>query len=115
MVEARSMVRVRATVKRLFERVYFQDWKEVPVDNTYEWLGYAFQELMKDRLCARKPMYVWGVLQGAALARVLGVRRVSVLEFGVAGGGGLLSLEHTADEVGARIGIEIEVVGFDTG
>jgi len=108
------MGRVRAAVRSVFGRVYFQDWKEVPFDNTYDWLGYAFQELMKDPLCARRPMYVWGVLQGTALARVLGVSRVSALEFGVAGGGGLLSLEHIADEVGARIGIEIEVVGFDT-
>ena len=28
---------------------------------------------MRDPLCARKPAYVWGVIQGAALARVLNI------------------------------------------
>jgi hypothetical protein len=88
---------------------------KVPFDNTYPWLGYTFQELMRDPLCARKPMYVWGALQGAALAKVLGIPEISVIEFGVAGGAGLLSLEHTAQLAEARTGVKISVYGFDTG
>ena len=70
---------------------------------------------MRDPLCARKPAYVWGVIQGAALARVLNILHISVIEFGVAGGAGLLSLERTAELVEARTKVEIGVHGFDTG
>jgi len=55
------------------------------------------------------------VLQAAALAKVLGVPRITVIEFGVAGGYGLLSLQAIARAVKALTGIEIDVFGFDTG
>jgi len=73
------------------------------------------EQLMRDPLCRRRPGYIWGVLQGAALGKVLGLRRVSVIEFGVATGGGLLSLERIAKHAEELIGIEIELYGFDTG
>ena len=38
-----------------------------------------------------------------------------MLEFGVAGGAGLLSLERIAELVEGLTGVEIEVHGFDTG
>jgi hypothetical protein len=56
-----------------------------------------------------------GVLQGVALGKVLGMDRVSVLEFGVAGGGGLLALEHIAGNVEKMLKIGVDVYGFDTG
>jgi hypothetical protein len=37
-----------------------------------------------------------------------------VIEFGVAGGSGLLSLEFHAEQISKELGIEIEVYGFDT-
>ena len=55
------------------------------------------------------------MLHGAALAKKLGHRRVSVLEFGVAGGRGLIDLEYHAREVSRELEIEIDVYGFDTG
>jgi hypothetical protein len=87
----------------------------VPFDNSYPWLVTNFVKLMQDPICARRPQYIYGVLQGAALAKVLGMRRVSVLEFGVANGAGLLSLERTAERCEALIDIAIDVYGFDTG
>jgi hypothetical protein len=93
----------------------FGKWPRVPFDNTYAWLGYTFQELMRVSLCARTPAYVWGVAQGAALAKVLRISAVSVIEFGVAGGAGLLSLKETARLVEARTNIKIKVYGFDSG
>lgn len=59
--------------------------------------------------------YVWGVMQAARLAAVLEMRRISVVEFGVAGGNGLMALEETADRVAAVYGVDIEVHGFDMG
>lgn len=85
------------------------------VDNTHDWIGAAFTGIMRDAVCARKPQYVWGLLQGAVLARVLGLTCISALELGVAGGYGLLALEQTAVQVEELVGIGITVLGFDTG
>jgi hypothetical protein len=62
-----------------------------------------------------RPHYAYIVYQAADLARRLKLSRISVLEFGVAGGRGLLNLEHHAARVGALTGVAIEVYGFDTG
>jgi hypothetical protein len=62
-----------------------------------------------------RPNYAYCVYQAARLAQRLGHSRISVLEFGVAGGNGLVALEDHADQVGRELGMEIEVYGFDTG
>ena len=46
-----------------------------------------------------RPHYGYIVYNGALLAKKLGHQRVSILEFGVAGGNGLLNLEYHAKEV----------------
>lgn len=88
---------------------------DVPFDNSYKWLWESFEKVMKDPVAAKRPHYVWGILQGAALGKVLGYERVSVIEVGVAGGAGLLAMERAADICEGLIGIKIEVYGFDTG
>jgi hypothetical protein len=89
--------------------------RPIPFDNSYEWIGQAFRQILSDPLGNRYRPYTWGVLQGAALAKVLGHRRISVVEFGVAGGSGLLSLERVAELVEQNVGVGIEVYGFDAG
>lgn len=87
----------------------------IPFDNSYQWLGASFESLMKDPVCARRPQYAWGVLQGAALAKVIGVKEIIVIELGLGGGAGLVTMERVADRCQELIGIGIQVVGFDTG
>lgn len=87
----------------------------LPFDNRDDWMRYAFLKLSKDEVCKRRPQYIWGVLQGAALSKVLGHTRISVIEFGVAGGGGLISMERSAELTEELVGIKIDVYGFDTG
>ena len=86
----------------------------VPFDNMYPWLNYTFSELFK-LTQGEYPYYAWGVTQGAALAKVLGLPRVSVIEFGVAGGSGLLALETISEAIERRTNIGIDVFGFDSG
>ena len=62
-----------------------------------------------------RPNYAYGVQQGAVLAKGLGLPAISVLEFGVAGGRGLIELEKIAAEVSAAYDIQVEVYGFDRG
>jgi hypothetical protein len=62
-----------------------------------------------------RPHYAFGVFCAADLARRLGRPAISVIEFGVAGGRGLLALEKIAGTIGQYFGITINVVGFDSG
>lgn len=62
-----------------------------------------------------RPQYAFGAKHAVRLASKLGYRSVSLVEFGVATGGGLLALESYAAEFGRRAGIDVEVYGFDTG
>ena len=59
--------------------------------------------------------YTWPLLHAAAVAARTGMQRISVLEFGVAGGAGLIALETTALAAEAHLGLKIDVYGFDTG
>ena len=62
-----------------------------------------------------RPNYAYGIYRAADLARRLNLRAISVAEFGVAGGNGLIAMERIADEIGRYMGIDIAVYGFDTG
>lgn len=62
-----------------------------------------------------RPDYGYCVYNAAVLAKKLKYKRISVLEFGVAKGNGLLNLEYHATEAAKLFGVEIEIYGFDTG
>lgn len=60
-----------------------------------------------------RPAYGYIIFQAADLARRLGLSAMSVIEFGVAGGRGLLAMEHHAKETERATGVQIQVYGFD--
>jgi len=62
-----------------------------------------------------RPHYAYCLGNAARLARDLNIKRISALEFGVAGGRGLLYLESLCPEIEYAYGVEIEIWGFDTG
>jgi hypothetical protein len=83
---------------------------------SYGWLNSLCGQLVsRGAAFERRPAYTWGVIHGAALGRALGIRKISVLEFGVAGGRGLVALEEIAERISSIFGISIDVYGFDTG
>ena len=51
----------------------------------------------------------------AKLGIRLGYKKISVIEFGVAKGAGLLSLENYCKKIERITGVEIDIYGFDTG
>lgn len=59
--------------------------------------------------------YGYGIYHGADLARRLNIPRISIIEFGVAGGRGLLAMEAHAEKVTRLLGVKIDIFGFDTG
>jgi hypothetical protein len=59
--------------------------------------------------------HAWGLLYAADQARVLGIDELTCIEFGVAGGAGLLNLCEIADRVTRETGVKFQIIGFDTG
>src|SRR4051794_26317106 len=62
-----------------------------------------------------RPQYLWPLLHAAHAARALDLPRIAALEFGVAGGNGLLALERAAAAATELSGTEVEIFGFDSG
>jgi hypothetical protein len=62
-----------------------------------------------------RPNYAYCLYHAARLARRLGHPRMSALEFGVAGGNGLLAMERLAEIVEKEVGVGIDLYGLDTG
>jgi hypothetical protein len=75
----------------------------------------GFRQKVELDLIVRRP-YAFGLLRAADLAvRWAPGIRVYAIEFGVAAGAGLMNMAGIATRVAKTTGVEIEVVGFDTG
>lgn len=73
-----------------------------------------FSDRLKYDAVAR-PHLAYGMFQAAMTARQLEIPRISAIEFGVAGGEGLLTMEKLALEIERETGVQFDVIGFDTG
>jgi hypothetical protein len=62
-----------------------------------------------------RPEYAYGTYHAALQARALGQDAITVVEFGVGAGHGLIALESYAATVAQLVGVRIEVYGFDMG
>jgi hypothetical protein len=62
-----------------------------------------------------RPHYAYGLLEAADQARQAGLDSCTAVEFGVAGGEGLLNLCVLAERVNAATGVKVRIAGFDTG
>ena len=60
------------------------------------------------------PQYLYGLLCAARTAKAVGEKKVTAIEFGVAGGKGLVGMEKHAEEVEKQFDVSIDIVGFDT-
>jgi len=63
----------------------------------------------------KRMQYAYICFQAAKLGKKLGYERISVVEYGVAGGQGLLILEEHINEIENYLNIKIDIYGFDTG
>jgi hypothetical protein len=62
-----------------------------------------------------RPQYAYGMLRAADGAALAGLNQVSICEFGVAAGAGLLNMCNLADILSKETGIQFNIYGFDTG
>lgn len=110
---ARAAVPARLVpaARRMAERRGWVAPPSSPDDDPFE---YPYWQILS-RESSGYPHYLWGTMCAAGLAAALEQPRISVIEFGVAGGNGLLELERVAGWVERRSGVGIDVYGFDTG
>lgn len=59
--------------------------------------------------------YLYGMLRAADVAKYCGKQSVTIIEFGVASGAGLLNLVGLAPMIEKETGIQLRIVSFDTG
>jgi hypothetical protein len=62
-----------------------------------------------------RPWYAHGMYEAAQLGLRLRQPSISMVEFGVAHGGGLIAMEELARDIRKLLNIQIEIFGFDTG
>jgi len=62
-----------------------------------------------------RQQYAFPILYAAEAARRQGLSRVTLIEFGVANGAGLLNMCRIAERTRKATGIDFRIVGFDTG
>jgi len=93
------------------------DAPTLPVDDGNHWTTVAamLQWVQHSAPGRARANYTWSVLHSARIARSLDIDRITVVEFGVAGGNGLVALEIAADAAERFFGVGIDVVGFDSG
>ena len=80
----------------------------------YPWINAVLLKTLRESPLMR-PSYLWGALHGAHLAKILDLPAVSLIEFGVAGGNGLVALDLIAQRIERVFGIHARAYGFDTG
>jgi hypothetical protein len=102
-----------------------------PADVLWDWSKSGTRHAVRNRILRRlpgvgtaaayrfglveRPHYAYGVRRATESAARLGHRGVTVVEFGVAGGNGLLTLAEHARYYAAETGVAVRVVGFDGG
>ena len=60
-----------------------------------------------------RPWYGYSIFHAAKIAKALEYKSMSIIEFGVAGGNGLINIEKHVEEIKKIIKIEFEIYGFD--
>lgn len=112
MVPKRTMKAALGLTRKLFT-------KETVETNSYGTPPFGYTELNRllptiaPQNSIQRSDYAWGALHGINLAKVLGITRVSFIEFGVAGGNGLVDLECVAQSLETIFGIGVDIYGFD--
>lgn len=81
----------------------------------YSWRFLILNKIRKWSCGYSRPHYYHCIQEAAELAAGLSIPRISILEFGVAGGNGLVEIERICRRMSTKYKIEFEIYGFDTG
>lgn len=86
----------------------------VPVGIISRWMAF-YKSFLADGRIPGKKGYAVAIMHAADVAQRKGYKEISVLEFGVAGGTGLVLAQKYAEQTARLTGIRIQVYGFDSG
>ena len=92
---------IRNYLVNLLEKVSLQKIIPYELRLNYDWVA--------------RPWYGYSIFNAAKMAKSLGYERISIIEFGVAEGKGLVNIERHIEEIKKIVNIEFEVYGFDMG
>jgi hypothetical protein len=95
-------------------RIRRKIWKQAFGETS--WVSRSGDFRTKERYgLINRPNYLYGMLRAADCAKYFGKTSVTAIEFGVANGTGLLNMADLAELVTQETGVQIRIVGFDTG
>ena len=77
------------------------------------WLRTLSYKALVEGSAVERPAYGYCMYNAAQLAAQLGHKVISAIEFGVAGGNGLVAAERHAREITRELGVEFQIYGFD--
>lgn len=102
---------------RIWKRLFYERLSEPLHLNLVAFLVLIFgsYRLKIDFDLVIRQQHAYALLDIADQAKNLGHSKVSVFEFGVAAGAGLINLQEIAREVSKSTGIAFDIYGFDTG
>src|SRR5450631_152116 len=102
---------------RIWKRIYTERLGEPLIYNLVSIFVMAFgsTRLKIEYDCVPRSPYAYCILAAADHAKAYGIKRIAIMEFGVAAGGGLLNMCWIAERVTRETGVEIDIVGFDSG
>lgn len=102
---------------RIWRRMYIERLGEPVVYNIASIFVSLFGSVQKkiEYDLVLRHSYAFCIWEAATQARKQGVPKVTLLEFGVANGAGLLNLCRIAEMVSKETGVQFEIVGFDSG
>jgi methyltransferase family protein len=108
-----SKLRERHVWQRIF-RERLTEPLHLNVLSLFVWAFGSYRAKIAHDLVVRQ-QNAYGILKAADCARSLGIRKVSLLEFGVAAGAGLMNMAAIARRVTNETGVLFSLYGFDTG
>jgi hypothetical protein len=107
----------KLTQPHIWERLFYERLTE-PIHLNLLSLGVlsfgSFRQKVKWDLVVRQ-QNAFSILKAADQAKVLGFEKVTLVEFGVATGAGLMNMAKIAERVTKATGIHFKIYGFDTG
>ena len=102
---------------RIWRRIYVERLGEPLIYNLASLFVALFGSVARKieyDLVLRQP-YAYCILEAALLAKKHGIPKLTLAEFGVANGAGLLNICMIAELVSKETGVQFSVVGFDSG
>lgn len=112
-----SLLRHKLGKGRIWKRIFLERLTEpihLNVISVFVALFGSYSSKIKWDLVVRQP-YAYGVLSAAERAKQFGFSSVTLVEFGVASGAGLMNMASIARAVSAETGVDIILHGFDSG